>query len=56
MTFREYEDKVQIVKGYVSSVEEGPFVTLDSIISEPVNFIKWISKEMSGTLCKELRS
>ena len=40
MTFREYEDKVQIVKGYVSSVEEGPFVTLDSIISEPVNFIK----------------
>lgn len=39
-TFANYSDKVEIVKGYVSSYCDGNTITLDSIIDSPVNFIK----------------
>lgn len=39
-TFREYEDKVIIIKKYISSLDLGRYATLDSLIKEPVNFIK----------------
>jgi len=40
VTFEDYMDKVVIIKAFVSSYDEGDFRTLDSIISEKVNFIK----------------
>lgn len=40
MTFSDYIDKVTIIKGYVSSYNEYPFVRLDSLINESVDFIK----------------
>lgn len=39
-TFREYLDKIIIIKKYVSSYNEGIFSTLDSLVEEPVDFIK----------------
>lgn len=39
-TFKNYSNKVVIIKGFVTSYNEGEFCTLDSIIPSPVNFIK----------------
>lgn len=39
-TFKSYQDKVVIIQKYVSSYNDGNFATLDSLIQEPVNFIK----------------
>lgn len=39
-TFKDYMDKVRIIKSFVSSYNEGDFSTLDELIKEPVNFIK----------------
>lgn len=41
LTFADYlGNKVEIIQGFVSSYNESPFITLDSIIKEQVNFIK----------------
>ncbi len=40
ITFKDYNDKVVIVHGFASSYDESKFMTLDSIIDTPVNFIK----------------
>lgn len=40
VTFEDFMDKVVIVKAFISSYDEGDFRTLDSIITEKVNFIK----------------
>lgn len=39
-TFKDYMDKVVIVKGYLSEYNYGNIITLDSIINESVDFIK----------------
>lgn len=39
-TFKDYKEKVIIIKKFVTSVDGGKYVTLDSLIDEPVNFIK----------------
>ena len=39
-TFRDYKEKVIIIQKFVTSVDEGKYATLDSLIEEPVNFIK----------------
>lgn len=39
-TFRNYMDKVVIIKKYVTSMDLGKCATLDAMIKEPVNFIK----------------
>lgn len=39
-TFRDYIDKVVIIKKYVTSMNLGKCATLDAMIKEPVNFIK----------------
>lgn len=39
-TFRDYEDKVVIINKHVTSFDLGKYATLDSIIKEPVDFIK----------------
>lgn len=39
-TFKDYKEKVVIIKKFVTSVDEGKYATLDSMIEEPVNFIK----------------
>ncbi|MEY8332170.1 FkbM family methyltransferase [Lachnospiraceae bacterium 47-T17] len=40
LTFADYMDKVVIIKGFVSSYDDGVMMTLDDLIHEPVNFIK----------------
>ena len=40
LTFRDYKEKVEIIKGKISSYSLGDYITLDDIIKEPVNFIK----------------
>lgn len=40
LTFKEYSEKVVIIKAFVSSYCYGNVVTIDSLIKEPVNFIK----------------
>ncbi len=40
LTFKQYSDKVIIIKGFVNSYDEFPFITLDSVIDDCVNFIK----------------
>lgn len=40
LTFRDYRDKVEIIKGKISSYSLGNYITLDDVIKEPVNFIK----------------
>lgn len=41
LTFSDYiGSKVEIIRGFISSYNELPFITLDSVIKEPVNFIK----------------
>ena len=40
LTFAPFENKVIIIKGFMSSYNEGKLITLDSVIHEPVNFIK----------------
>lgn len=40
ITFKNYKDKVIILNAFVSSYDEGKFVRLDSLITEPINFIK----------------
>lgn len=40
MTFRDYGDKVIIVEKFLSSVDDGIYASLDSIIDEHVDFIK----------------
>ncbi len=39
-TFKAYLDKVVIIKKYITSIDAGRSATLDSLISEPVDFIK----------------
>lgn len=39
-TFKDYSDKVVIIKGFVSSYCDGNTITLDSVIHTKVNFIK----------------
>ncbi len=39
-TFRNDREKVTILKKFVTSVDGGKYATLDSLIEEPVNFIK----------------
>ncbi len=39
-TFRDYRDKVVIIKKFVSSMDAGRYATLDTLIKEPVDFIK----------------
>lgn len=39
-TFSDYKEKITIIKGYVGSYDEIPYLTIDSVIKEPVNFIK----------------
>lgn len=39
-TFKDHLDKIVIIKKYVTSINQGKFMTLDSMIDEPVNFIK----------------
>lgn len=39
-TFSDYGDKVIIIKAFVSDYDEGKFSSLDTLIKEPVNFIK----------------
>lgn len=39
-TFKEYLDKVVIIKKFISSYDEGEYARLDTLIDEPVNFIK----------------
>ncbi len=39
-TFRDYSDKVIIIKKFISSYDEGDIATLDALIHEPVNYIK----------------
>lgn len=39
-TFKDYADKVVIVNKFVTSTDSGMYATLDSIVEEPVNFIK----------------
>ena len=39
-TFKNYADKVTIIKGYATSYNEGLHITLDAVIDSPVNFIK----------------
>lgn len=39
-TFKDYQDKIVIVKKYITSIDAGKYATLDSLIKEPVNFIK----------------
>lgn len=40
ITFKDYMDKVVIVRNFISSYDEGKTRRLDSLISEEVNFIK----------------
>lgn len=40
VTFGDYKDKVVIINAFISSYDEGDFHTLDSVVSENVNFIK----------------
>lgn len=39
-TFKDYADKVTLIKGFVGSYNEGTTITIDSMIDVPVNFIK----------------
>ncbi len=39
-TFKDYLEKVIIIKKYITSYNEGEFAALDSLVKEPVNFIK----------------
>ncbi len=39
-TFKKYLDKIVIIQKFVSSYSDGELATLDSLIHEPVNFIK----------------
>ncbi len=39
-TFKDYIDKVTFIHGYVGSYNEGKNITLDAVITAPVNFIK----------------
>ena len=39
-TFEKYSDKVEIINGYLSSYDDGKYMMLDSVIHEPVDFIK----------------
>jgi hypothetical protein len=39
-TFKEYQEKVIIVKKYITSINKGKYATLDELIDEPINFIK----------------
>lgn len=40
ITFKDYLDKVIIIKGFADSYNEGDLIALDSVIKEPVDFIK----------------
>ena len=40
ITFKDYRDKVEIINGYLTSYDDGMLHKLDSIIDEPVDFIK----------------
>ncbi len=40
LTFADYMDKIVLIKGFVSSYNDGTQITLDSVIHEPINFIK----------------
>jgi len=39
-TFKNYKEKVVIIKKFITSLDSGKYATLDSLIKEPVNFIK----------------
>lgn len=39
-TFKDYKDKIVIIKKYITSINAGKYATLDNLVSEPVNFIK----------------
>ncbi len=40
LTFKDYLDKVVILNGFLTSYDDGKLMKLDSMIDEPVNFIK----------------
>lgn len=40
VTFKDYQDKIIIIKKYLTSINAGKYATLDSLITEPVNFVK----------------
>lgn len=50
-TFKEYKDKVTIVKGLVDSYNEGENITIDSVVDTPVDFIKM---DIEGMECDAL--
>lgn len=39
-TFKEYQNKVVIIEKYITSMDDGKYATLDSLIAEPIDFIK----------------
>ena len=39
-TFEAYLDKVEIINGFLSSYNDGKYVMLDSVVHEPIDFIK----------------
>lgn len=39
-TFEDYKDKVIIIEKFITSTDAGKYATLDSLIDEPVDFIK----------------
>ncbi len=40
ITFKDYEDKVVIIKAFLSSYDEGDITCLDTLIKEPIDFLK----------------
>lgn len=50
-TFEPYKDKVVIIKKYLSDIDDGEYTTLDSLVDEPVNFIKM---DIEGSECDAL--
>lgn len=39
-TFKDYQEKIVIIKKCISSIDMGNYATLDNLINEPINFIK----------------
>lgn len=39
-TFYNYREKTVIIQNYLTSLDKGKYATLDSLIKDPVNFIK----------------
>ena len=59
-TFREYSEKVVIIQKFLSSYNDGVYATLDTLIYEPVDYIKmdiegneWDALEGAKRIIKE---